>query len=113
MCVCLCALKLEVHQKCSRKCGMACLPVQFFFLVSFFPLVCECRGGPGHMVRCGRQSVPAAPQKQQKANRSIFGEGAREHSHRASLGTLAARRRRCEEEATKAGGNGGGRGQDV
>ena len=37
MCVCLCALKLEVHQKCSRKCGMACLPVQFFFFVIFFP----------------------------------------------------------------------------
>lgn len=60
----------------------------------------------------GRQSVPAAPQKQQKANGSIFREGAREHSHGASLGTQAVRRR-CEEEVTKAGGGGGGLEQDV
>lgn len=92
---------------------LACAVSFFFFFFFSLSLVCECRGGPGHMVRCGRQSVPAAPQKQQKANRSIFGEGAREHSHRASLGTLAARRRTCEEEATKAGGDGGGLGQDV
>lgn len=42
-------------------------------------------------------------EKQQKANRSIF----REHSHGASLGTVAARRRR-NEEASKADGGGGG-----
>lgn len=44
-------------------------------------------------------------EKQQKANRSIF----REHSHGASLGTVAARRRRRRnEEASKADGGGGG-----
>lgn len=61
----------------------------------------------------GRQSVPEAPPKQHKAHRSIFREGAREHSHGASLGTLSAKRRRCEEEATKAGGSGGGLEEDV
>lgn len=61
----------------------------------------------------GKQFVPAAPRKQQKENRSIFREGAREHSHGASLGTLAVRRRRCEEEATLTGGVEGGLEQDV
>lgn len=69
-------------------------------------------GAAGPYGICSRQSVPAALQKQQKANRSIFGEGAMEHSHRASLGTLAMRGRR-EKEATKAGGGGGGLEQDV
>lgn len=90
------------------------LCVVFFSLCVF--VCCMNDGAAGPYGTCGRQSVPAAPQKQQKANRSIFGEGAREHSHGASLGTLAARRRRCEEQATKAGGGGGGGGgleQDV
>lgn len=64
-------------------------------------------GAAGPYGTCGRRSVLAAPQKQQKANGSTFGEGAREHSHGASLGTPTVWRR-CEEEAAKAGGGGGG-----
>lgn len=92
-----------------HKCTLAFLPVFVFGL-------CVCRMSAGvarpYGTR-GRQSVPAAPPKQHKAVRSIFREEAREHSHGASLGTLAVKRRRCEEEATKAGGSGGGLEQDV
>lgn len=56
------------------------------------------------MLRVADDPFPAAPRKQQKANESTFGEGAREHSHGASLGTAR------EEEA---GGGGGGLEQDV
>lgn len=42
VCVCVCALKLEEHQKCNRKCGMTCLPVQFPFSFSFFFLSLLC-----------------------------------------------------------------------
>lgn len=74
---------------------------------------CTNAGAAGPYGASGRQSVPAAPPKQHKASGSTFREGAREHSHGASLGTLSAKRRRCEEEAMKAGGSGGGLEQDV
>lgn len=107
-CLSLLCEHMLIHN--NSKCVISCLPPLFervFGCVSQLNV-----GAAGPYGTCGRQSVPAALQKQQKTNRSIFGEGAMEHSHRASLGTLATRRRR-ENEATKAGGGGGGLEQDV
>lgn len=51
------------------------------------------------MVRMADNPFQRLLRKQQRAkNRSTFGEGAREHSHGASLGAPTVRRR-CEEEA--------------
>lgn len=74
-----------MHTNSKKQCVLKCMAARLFF--AFLPEQL------GHMLHAADNPFQQLL-RNERANRSIFSEGTREHSHGASLGNLAERRSR-------------------
>lgn len=80
-----------MHTNSKKQCVLKCMAARLFF--AFACVRARMPEQLGHMVHAADNPFQQLL-RNERANRSIFSEGTREHSHGASLGNLAERRSR-------------------